>query len=733
MSQARTTGNTKPAAADRRHPNPPASKRANQEPTPMETDPPQAPPTEAKFNAYTLLAAYDPQLKYNILKFAPSSNRKIEVDSFVQPIKLNRKDPWAIRKKAEEEKKRSLDAKTEDAVKTEENTGENGNEMKIDPDNNASAASTKTARDESVIAPAPASQPKKTQPFKKKTRQVFIAADQSARMLKKEEYQSWLLEDGSPNGERWVGRYESAGAVTGSSTSASSSTPSNNTDASNYVLFRMDPSGEAFQVIPCHRFYRFTQRPNYDTLGADEAEAAYEKMQKPTTKEDVGRWFMRRRGANASSQSSSNTPDNKTSESVKVEADIKPASFFDQSKVSIGTSTKLRSQVEIPSFVNGRRNKFTAVQGGTSRLDDDEDRKPNFGQEGDFDEVDYDEQFDDDEEGAGNLNDEAMEEDELKELAEKMKREMLAAGKAGDDEREKEDVDMAKDDLFGEREDLTKEGKAVKKLLMRKGEDDVYDSDDEVRNPYASEEDESDFEEVVPAPPNGLSPAEAKDPASRSGTPAPGSQPAGSTKSINNKGPATQAANLKGDKPQSRPTSRSGTPALPNHSRTNSASHPVHGHAGPVNRSRATSPQLPSSQFASSSTASRSRAVSPVLSSLKPSSPDLANTTTTTFNGKRKQHPNGAIASKEKKLNSGPTPPTRTSSLAGSPNPAQEIAVITKEQVVNILRIRPLTIKELLAHFKQSLKEGVNRTVIFAIIREVGTINEGRLVLKDGF
>lgn len=68
-----------------------------------------------------------------------------------------------------------------------------------------------------------------------------------------------------------------------------------------------------------------------------------------------------------------------------------------------------------------------------------------------------------------------------------MKREMLAAGKAGDDEREKEDVDMDKDDLFGERQDLTKEGKAVKKLLMRKGEENVYDSDDEVRNPYASE------------------------------------------------------------------------------------------------------------------------------------------------------------------------------------------------------------------------------------------------------
>jgi len=689
----------------------------------MDTDPPKQPPTEPPYNSYPLFAAHDPQLKSNILKFAPSSNRKIEFDSFIQPIKLNRKDPWAIRKKAEEEKKRSLE--TENELKDEEN----GNEMKIDPDNKAAtlAASNKQVRDDSIVAPAPPSQPKKTQPFKKKTKQVFIAADQSARMLKKEEYQSWLLEDASATGERWVGRYESAGAVSGPSASASSSTSGSN-DASNYVLFRMAPTGDAFQVIPCHRFYRFTQRPNYDTLGAEEAEAAYEKMQKPTTKEDVGRWFMRRRGANPASQSSSQSLDSssRNNSNVKLEQDVKPTSFFDQSKVSLGTNNKFRSQVEIPSFINGRRNKFTAVQGSTSRLDDDEDRKPNFGQDGDFDEVDYDEQFDDDEEGAGNLNDEAMEEDELKELAEKMKREMLAAGKAGDDEREKEDVDMDKDDLFGEREDLTKEGKAVKKLLMRKGEENVYDSDDEVRNPYASEDDESDFEEVVPPPTNGASAVDAKAPSSRSGTPGPGSQPDGTSKGVNNKGATTQATNLKGEKPQSRPPSRSGTPSLSGHSRANSATHPVHG-LGATNRSRATSPQLP---LSSSSNGPRGRADSPVLSSVRSTSPNAANTTT---NGKRKQHPNGAIASKEKKLNPGPAPVGSLSGSAASVmNSEQDHGTINKEQIANLLRIRPLSTKELLSHFKLQMKQECNKVLIFNVIKEVAVIVDGILHLREG-
>jgi hypothetical protein len=115
---------------------------------------------------------------------------------------------------------------------------------------------------------------------------------------------------------------------------------------------------------------------------------------------------------------------------------------------------------------------------------------------------------------------------------------------------------------------------------------------------------------------------------------------------------------------------------------------------------------------------------------LKLSSPISANASTTNSNGKRKQHPNGAIASKEKKLNSGPTPPGRISSTI-SAAPDQESGVITKEQVVTLLRIRPLTTKELLAHFKQRLKEASNKAIIFAIIREVANINEGLLILKD--
>ncbi|KAI8446995.1 hypothetical protein BY996DRAFT_8444374 [Phakopsora pachyrhizi] len=356
--------------------------------------------------------------------------------------------------------------------------------------------SNKPTRDDSLVALAPASQPKlKTQAFKKKTKQVFIASDQLARMLKREEYQSWLLEDSSTGGEKWIGRFESAGAGSGPGTSmggssgstirASSAATTGSSKvptykASNYVVFCLDKNGENFTILPCHRFNKFTHCPNYDTLGPEEAEAAYEKMQKPTTKEDVGRWFMRRRGAAAGSnlmnpinQSTGNSSSIGISTSdFKRKQSLKP-SIFDESKISLGSAS--RPQVKAVSVFGGRKGKFTAVHGGGNLMgeDEDEDVKPKLGQDGDL-----------------------------------------------------------------TRDDLTKEGKAVKKLLMRKADNnDVYDSDDDVKNPYASEEEESDMEEVNPINPsnNGNLADTSTHPDSRSGTPAPG---------LNNDNSSTQSRNL---------------------------------------------------------------------------------------------------------------------------------------------------------------------------------------------
>ncbi|KAI8446495.1 hypothetical protein BY996DRAFT_8453694 [Phakopsora pachyrhizi] len=659
--------------------------------------------------------------------------------------------------------------------------------MDLDPQQQ----SNKPTRDDSLVAPAPASQPKlKTQAFKKKTKQVFIASDQLARMLKREEYQSWLLEDSLTGGEKWIGRFESAGAGSGPGTSmggssgstirASSAATTGSSKvptykASNYVVFCLDKNGENFTILPCHWFNKFTHCPNYDTLGPEEAEAAYEKMQKPTTKEDVGRWFMRRRGAAAGSnlmnpinQSTGNSSSIGISTSdFKQKQSLKP-SIFDESKISLGSAS--RPQVKAVLVFGGRKGKFTAVHGGGNLMgkDEDEDVKPKLGQDGDFDKVDYDEEFANDEEGAGNLNNEAMEEDELRELEERMKREMLAAGRAGDKEKDRDNMIVDKDDLFGKRDDLTKEGKAVKKLLMRKADNnDVYDSDDDVKNPYASEI-KSDMEEVNPINPsnNGNLADTSTHPDSQSGTPALG---------LNNANSSTQSRNLSKvtlsrtstsvklpKNPRSGPPSRAGTPSLaggtPSLAGGSSQAQAIsprptnNGSAGGSNNfsirnlmdsSRASSPQPQPAQ--------KNQASLPIGSSNN----NLANQRLTsppaafgTPSGAKRKHP-GGVAGKEKRQNqclrsgsplstadhqqqltSSATSRTGSNSAGATGGNVKSLGPITEEEVVKLLKTRKVSSKELLTHFKMKLREEGNQQTLFGIVKRVATIVNGQITIK---
>ncbi|KAI8461177.1 hypothetical protein BY996DRAFT_8432330 [Phakopsora pachyrhizi] len=597
--------------------------------------------------------------------------------------------------------------------------------------------SNKPTRDDSLVAPAPASQPKlKTQAFKKKTKQVFIASDQLARMLKREEYQSWLLEDSLTGGEKWIGRFDGS-TIRASSAATTGSSKVPTYEASNYMVFCLDKNGENFTILPCHWFNKFTHCPNYDTLGPEEAEAAYEKMQKPTTKEDVGRWFMQRRGAAAGSNSM-NPINQLTGNSSSI--GISTSDF--KRKQSLKPSIFDEPQVKAVSVFGGRKGKFTA--------DEDEDVKPKLGQDGDFDKVDYDEEFANDEEGGGNLNDEAMEEDELRELEERMKREMLAAGRAGDEEKDRDDMIVDKDDLFGKRDDLTKEGKAVNKLLMRKADNnDVYNSDDDVKNPYASEEEESDMEEVNPINPsnNGNLADTSTHPDSRSGTPAPG---------LNNANSSTQSRNL------SKVTlSRTST----------SVKLPKNPRSGPPSRARVISPRLTnngsaggSNNFSIGNLMDSSRASSPqpqpaqknqASLPIGSSNNNLANQRLTsppaafgTPSGAKRKHP-GGVTGKEKRQNqcsrsgsplstadhqqqltSSATSRTGSNSAGATGGNGKSLGPITEEEVVKLLKTRKVSSKGLLTHFKMKLREEGNQQTLFGIFKRVATIVNGQITIK---
>ncbi|KAK6871973.1 Transcription initiation factor IIF subunit alpha [Candida tropicalis] len=256
-----------------------------------------------------------------------------------------------------------------------------------------------------------------------------------ARKLRYEEHYPWVIEDYDGKNV-YVGNYE-AGST-----------------EQQHVLFVFDKDG--FKMIPAEKVYRFTPRNRYATLTLEEAEA---KMERNST---VPRWLMKHMEDKSISEG---TPDQR----------------FRYNSPAMNGSI-------IANHTSGRGRMRTVLGGSGSGNDRDSDH----------DDLDFEEEFADDEEAP--IMDGDEEENKLSER--KIKKEMLkAAHFDGQSDAEGDDDDL--DDLF-EIEKARKVDKAGKKLrkVLNKREGAVYDSDDEdVLVPYVSksdlESDEESEEEVT--------------------------------------------------------------------------------------------------------------------------------------------------------------------------------------------------------------------------------------------
>lgn len=194
-------------------------------------------------------------------------------------------------------------------------------------------------------------------------------------------------------------------------------------NSDSYVLLSVEDDG-SFTMIPADKVYKFTARNKYATLTIDEAEKRMDKKSG-----EVPRWLMK---------------------------------HLD----NIGTTTTRYDRTR-------RRLKAVSDQQGG---EDDEH------QDNSEVELDYDEEFADDEEAPiidGN-------EQENKESEQRIKREMLQANAMGlrDDEHQEEEDD----ELFNEKK-IDEEGERIKKALQKTELAALYSSDDEEINPYLSESD----------------------------------------------------------------------------------------------------------------------------------------------------------------------------------------------------------------------------------------------------
>lgn len=197
-------------------------------------------------------------------------------------------------------------------------------------------------------------------------------------------------------------------------------------NSDSYVLLCVEDDG-SFTMIPADKVYKFTARNKYATLTIEEAEKRMDKKSG-----EVPRWLMK---------------------------------HLD----NIGTTTTRYDRTK-------RRLKAVADQRSVGG-DDDEEHDDNSEVE-----LDYDEEFADDEEAPiidGN-------EQENKESEQRIKKEMLQANAMGlrDDEVIPENEE---DDLFNEKK-IDEEGERIKKALQKTELAALYSSDDEI-NPYLSESD----------------------------------------------------------------------------------------------------------------------------------------------------------------------------------------------------------------------------------------------------
>ncbi|GAA5963755.1 hypothetical protein JCM3765_006840 [Sporobolomyces pararoseus] len=676
-------------------------------------------PTNSNYTDFILRSSSSStsEWKHNVMKFVALGEKVVDPGDesmFVRPVRLNRKDPRTVRRLTDQDRERFNQRAKERAAKAA------GVEMQIDGEVQGAEGDTKDGIKEEADKDGEAGDggdEKKTKEqldptlvgkgtsalvtggrargpggmFKKKTRRVFVASEESRR-LKREEWQPWVLEDDEGQ-ERWVGRLEGGAGevdINGNSKGEGSSSSqqqqqngnraslkgwrpaANASDAggggSNYVAFVFGENGDEFQVVPINRWYKFNQGPKYLTLAEEEAEEEWNRQQK--TKE-TERWVMHKRVAppagasSAASTSGDSTPQPSTSTSTS--APSRPNSKGAKSSSARGGSGggNLRDRmiarsaagikIDEDDDVRGKPKIKTVISTNDGGTRSGGRAKGRGGGDQDDDEFDYEEDFQDDEEGIAKIDDLA-DEDETKELEERIRKEMRGA----------ERPDEIPDNVDGdEDEELTGTGREIKKLVKKTDKSGAYDSDEE-ENPYASSDEEDDNASVTSA---------GRGNSSRPTSPQPG-----------------RAQSPSYSRPQS--PSRAGTP--------------ISGSGSAYLAKRATSP---------SGRSSTSRNSSPGPSSLS----------------KRKRTDGGSGVDSD----GGDGSKRRKNGKAKSPSPgAEQIGLITKEDLIGFLKTRPnqtSTTKDVLVHFRKALKnEPKNKAAISGLVKAVADLVNGNLVLKSG-
>lgn len=339
-------------------------------------------------------------LRYHIAKF----NSKKEIDprdqnSFIRPVSLHRRDP--------RQPPAGKAGKEEDVLMGDE---EMDNKEREKQEIARAAKEAQRAANMAQIAPTANAIPaaKKIHSFRnEKTTQIHRTAQTAEEMkesdLRYEEALPWHMED-AENKQTWVGTYEAA------------------LSNANIVLY-IDK--DCFRMVPIEKWYKFTPKNQFKTMGLEEAEAAMSKKSRGS------RWALRE----------------------------------DQTK---------KEQMEMEEGRRAMGGRLFAVKG---------ERVMPKSEARDHDDLDMNENdlFQDDDEMPTM---EAANDEETKFTEEKIKREQLGANLFGEADENEVDAEFAQERMEKERERKLK--KKLEKTLKRREKNYSFASDSD-EDPYAAE------------------------------------------------------------------------------------------------------------------------------------------------------------------------------------------------------------------------------------------------------
>ncbi|KAJ3736365.1 transcription initiation factor [Lentinula guzmanii] len=621
--------------------------------------------------------------KYDVMKF--DSRKSVDILRWQQPIKLNRKD---LRREDPEMSGVGQAVRPMVGLDGQPVIGPDGKMVMVDnegrpvTENGASGSGAGKGK-------GPANGKKK---FQKKTRQVFIVPDE-IRNLRKEERYPWVVEDGSGQ-EVWTAQLDDLGKA--------------ETHA-----FLMPAANDVFKFVPSHRYYKFQKKLKHDMpTDTTSVESAYQK----SLKRDPSTWLHQRNGKGPSAA---------TAAMFKAEA---------EGQTLAGGNNSLVHQTQQSLGPGGRRLK--AVDSGADDLfgeDDDEDsgaakrRAKEFGGEGDMDEMVYEEDFADDEE---KMDVEETNDQETKELEERLKKEYKNANKTREgyiDESDEEE----------EKPGMSKQAKRMQKMLRNREGNDVYDSEDEEDNPYASSQEEEEEEEEVATQ---TGPAVQSQSQSKSEPPTPSPSQTSNTNPASEPTKATPQANGTGPTSGSRATSP--VPGLGGHS---------------VVAKRATSPKAPKpkpnpANTGRSGSPLASRANSPVapvaasgtIGATSPPTPGSRAGSPTAVNGVQ----NGQTQNKKRKAEDAGSPPPnsptnnvpKAKKRKAHPTSSAVVAVPTgpleDRLLIEWLKNTPTanaSTRECIQYFTPYLTDEEKKAQFTGLVKEIAQLKNGVLVLRPAY